>query len=84
MFPFLFSPCSKLLSGLLLDKLSKRFSCVQSAQAHRKPGCSQVPASVSSGDTDGELGLATSSKLAWKILLLWENSQSFVSQGMAE
>lgn len=44
----------------------------------------QVPASVSSGDTDGESGLATSSKLTWKILLFWENSQSFVSQGMAE
>lgn len=44
----------------------------------------QVPANVSSGSTDGESGLATSSKPTWKILLFWDNSQAFVPQGMAK
>lgn len=44
----------------------------------------QVPASANTADTDGEAGLATSPTPTWKIFLFWDNSQSLVSQGMAE
>lgn len=69
--------CSVVCCWISPAQDSRMFSQPRLTESQAAPQCKQT-------NTDGEPGLASSSKLTQKVLLFWDNSQSFVSQSVAE